>query len=180
MRLFLSLIFLLSIPLKYVFAEKNSGIDNMGESGLIIEVIVYLALVLFLIYLLFWLLKKNRSIIKSNVFNHLGGLSLGQNKSIQIVEIGNKIYILGIGDNINLVNIIENNDDLDYIKESIDYYQNKNGKLTDWLKRKFSFNKKNNFQSQFENELTEKIEQLKDKRTQSVNQLFDENSERNN
>ncbi|MDT2247325.1 flagellar biosynthetic protein FliO [Paenibacillus larvae] len=40
----------------------------------------------------------------------MGGVPLGQNKSIQIVEIGQSLYIVGVGDNIQLLEKVDNPD----------------------------------------------------------------------
>ncbi|WJH33278.1 flagellar biosynthetic protein FliO [Paenibacillus sp. CC-CFT747] len=47
----------------------------------------------------------------------LGGVPLGQNKSVQIVEIGRKLYVLGVGDSINLISIIEDEEEAEYIRD---------------------------------------------------------------
>ncbi|MBD7936713.1 flagellar biosynthetic protein FliO [Cytobacillus sp. FSL K6-0265] len=61
----------------------------------------------FVVALLYGLLKfvnkKSRSYKSTNVVNHLGGTALGQNRSVQVVKIGEKVYILGVGENVQLI-----------------------------------------------------------------------------
>lgn len=62
---------------------------------------------LFVIALLFALLKfinrKNRMFNQHRLMKNIGGLSLGQNKSIQLVVIGETYFIVGVGDEVRLL-----------------------------------------------------------------------------
>lgn len=63
-----------------------------------------LLLILALIYIMIKLLgKKNLSLKQTKVLENLGGISLGQNKSLQMVRVGNKILLIGVGENIELL-----------------------------------------------------------------------------
>ncbi len=63
--------------------------DSLAIS--IVKTIVLLGLILFLIYFLLKLLnKKNRLFQQSKTLENLGGISLGQNKSIQVIRVGEK------------------------------------------------------------------------------------------
>ena len=37
------------------------------------------------------------------MLENLGGISVGQNKSIQLVRIGSRLYIIGVGDNVEML-----------------------------------------------------------------------------
>lgn len=150
-------------------STENSSKADIGNS--IAQLFFSLFMVLILIYILFWLMKKKNKFSGTNLYNHLGGLPLGQNKSIQTIEIGNKIYILGVGQDIKLINIVENEEDIDAIKNSVKVEANSN--LFNELTTRF-IKKNNSSTSRFERELAEKIEQLKHKRAQSVNKLLDD------
>lgn len=76
--------------------------DSLAIS--IVKTIVLLGLILFLIYFLLKLLnKKNRLFQQSKTLENLGGISLGQNKSIQVIRVGEKMYLIGVGDNVELL-----------------------------------------------------------------------------
>ncbi|MNZ60845.1 Flagellar biosynthesis protein, FliO [compost metagenome] len=51
--------------------------------------------------------QRNRSWGTNHSLRSLGGLALGQNHSIQVVEIAGRIYVVGVGDSITLVDKIE-------------------------------------------------------------------------
>lgn len=71
---------------------------------------------LFVVGLLVGLLKfvnrKNRIYDKSKMMKNMGGLSLGQQKSIQLVRIGNSLYLIGVGDDIRLLKEITDSDEI--------------------------------------------------------------------
>ena len=80
---------------------------------------------LFVVGLLFGLLKfvnrKNRIYDKSKMMKNMGGLSLGQQKSIQLVRIGNSFYLIGVGEDLRLLKEIT---DAGEIAELESYYTN--------------------------------------------------------
>lgn len=81
--------------------------DNNFSSGSlalnIVKMVFALLLILALIYLLLWFLKKRNAYQQVGSLENVGGISLGQNKSVQIVRIGSKMYVLGVGDNVDLL-----------------------------------------------------------------------------
>lgn len=73
----------------------------------ILKIIFALALVLILIYLVLTFLKKKNKFQSGNkALEHLGGMSVGSQKSIQIVRIGNKVYAIGIGNDVTMLDEI--------------------------------------------------------------------------
>ncbi|MGD9677127.1 MAG: flagellar biosynthetic protein FliO [Vulcanibacillus sp.] len=145
---------------------QTEGISNDD----IIKMFIYLIVILLLIYSLFWFINKKNRFIKSSLFNNFGGHPLGQNKSIQVIEIGNKIYILGVSGEINLIKVLEEEEDIKAIKKLV-YSNDGRSKMFTLFKNKKKSSK------QFENELAEKFDQLKEKRLYSINNIFDERDE---
>ena len=62
-----------------------------------------------------------------NSIRSLGGVPLGQNKSIQIVEIGHSLFVVGVGENIQLLDKII---DADEVRISRSYYNLR--KMIEW------------------------------------------------
>ncbi|MEK5039538.1 flagellar biosynthetic protein FliO [Sporosarcina sp. FSL K6-3457] len=103
-------------------ADLSSNDKAVGSSvGDYIKVMVAL---LFVVGLLFGLLKvvnrKNRLYDKNRFMKNMGGLSLGQHKSIQLVVIGESYYLVGVGDDIRLLKEIT---DPAEIEKLVEFYK---------------------------------------------------------
>ncbi|WP_022792782.1 flagellar biosynthetic protein FliO [Marinococcus halotolerans] len=69
--------------------------------------------------LLFWLLKfinkKTSKYQSTRWLQSIGGIGLGQNKSIQVVKVGDKMLVVGVGDTISLLQEIEDKEEQERI-----------------------------------------------------------------
>lgn len=75
--------------------------------GNLFTVIVVLGLIIVLIVVLIRFLgKRNRNMFQSRSIRTLGAIGLGPNKSLQVIEIGGSIYLVGVGESISLVDKI--------------------------------------------------------------------------
>ncbi|OXS78560.1 flagellar biosynthetic protein FliO [Domibacillus enclensis] len=83
--------------------------DSVGIGFLdIVRMIAALAFVVALLYfLLRFVNKKSRSFQDTNVVRHLGGTALGGSRSVQIVKVGDSVFVLGVGEDISLIKEIE-------------------------------------------------------------------------
>ncbi|KGX88436.1 flagellar biosynthetic protein FliO [Pontibacillus litoralis] len=69
-----------------------------------IKLISALALIIGLLYaLLKFMNKRNKMFHNVKTLQNLGGVSLGQNKSLQVVRIGDQLFAIGVGDNVELL-----------------------------------------------------------------------------
>ncbi|SDL73800.1 flagellar biosynthetic protein FliO [Sediminibacillus halophilus] len=97
-------------------SESDGKQDNQIEpadkssSGLFfyfIRLLLALGLVLALIYfLLKFLNRKNKMYQKVRALENIGGIALGPQKSLQIVRIGGKLFVVGVGDNVEMLSEI--------------------------------------------------------------------------
>lgn len=79
--------------------------------GLIVRVVVVLALIIGLIYILLKLFNRTKQFNKQGeVLVNLGGLSLGTNKSVQMLKVGEKIYLIGVGDDVSILTEVTDED----------------------------------------------------------------------
>lgn len=133
----------------YAGAEANApGIGDAGASlpdtglqsfYLVLKVLFFLAVIIGLFFILIRLLaKRNRAGAFGRPIRSLGGVPLGQNKSLQIVSIGKTLYIVGVGDNVQL---LEKIDDENAVAELTELLSGGSGSVTEqltighWLKR---------------------------------------------
>ncbi len=71
---------------------------------LIFQIIIALALIIGLIYaLLKFFNRSGRFSKQGDSLESLGGLSLGTSKSVQLIKIGTKVYLVGVGDDVSLL-----------------------------------------------------------------------------
>lgn len=141
----------------------------------------------FVIGLLFALLKfinrKNKAYQSNKLMKNLGGLALGQQKSIQLVTIGDAFYIVGVGENVELLKEITDPEEINrlqqYFEESDDLPTD--GLLDRLLSKAFkkvapSTSKEAEGTSQFGQLFSERIEQMKAERKQHIKRLEEKES----
>lgn len=94
-------------------SDEDKLLNNDGEKkksllSTAIQTIFALLLVLALIYILLKFMKnRNKSFQQVNLMENHGGISVGSNKSIQIIQIGSSFYLVGVGNNVELLSKIE-------------------------------------------------------------------------
>jgi len=139
----------------------NSSGDALDTAGMIFQVIVILALVIGLFYIAIRILaKRNRMIGANRSLRSLGGVPLGPNKSIQIVEIGHCLYIVGVGESIGLLEKIDDPDEVAYLTELLEQRTSmpQFASLTDWMQRKLG--KQNDAKQETDAEATQSFQQV--------------------
>lgn len=73
-----------------------------------------LAVVIALIYIILrFVNKRNRMFGQMKTMENLGGISLGPNRSIQLVRIGDNVLVVGVGDTIQLLKEITSQAEID-------------------------------------------------------------------
>lgn len=81
----------------------------------------YLALIIGMFLLIIKLIaKRNRTMLPGRIVRTLGGSALGSGKSVQVVEIGGAYYILGVGENIHLIAKIEDPEEVEAIRSTLE------------------------------------------------------------
>ena len=136
----------------------------------------------FVIGLLFALLKfinrKNRLYSKSQLMKNVGGISLGQHKSVQLIVVGDRYYLIGVGDDIRLLKEITDRAEIDALT---DYYDDIDEKSpAGWIERIFGkiaeIRKQNSGHSDtgsadFSNVFNTRLEEMKEERKRHLSQL---------
>ncbi|WP_273831746.1 flagellar biosynthetic protein FliO [Guptibacillus sedimenti] len=100
--------------------EEQTEVDgaNTNIFFLLIKLVFYTIVVVGLIYLLIrFLSKRQQKLQHHSVFTPIGGTPLGNNKSVQMVKVGDSLYMIGVGDNVNLLKEIEDKEEVERILE---------------------------------------------------------------
>ena len=102
--------------------ETESASSSIGVFDYI-KVLLALGLVIgLLIFILKMLNRKNMAYQQNSLMKNLGGISVGAQKSVQLLQIGNRLYIVGVGEDISLIREIDNPEEMEQI---LSYYENK-------------------------------------------------------
>ncbi|MEC5422681.1 flagellar biosynthetic protein FliO [Virgibacillus sp. C22-A2] len=91
----------------------------------LVKMFFALLLILALIYLLLkFLSKRSKLFHQVKALENLGGVSVGQNKSIQIVRIGTQVFLIGVGENVEMLHEITDNEVIEDLLHSEKAVQN--------------------------------------------------------
>ncbi len=108
-------------------AEQDiPAISDSGEpSGInfwtFVRLIGALAFVVILLYaLLKFVNSKTKNFQQSRLIKNMGGTTLGGNRSVQIVKIADSYYILGVGEDVNLIKEINTPEEMEELEEYFD------------------------------------------------------------
>lgn len=120
------------MPQISAYAEmENSSVDedfpigsNVGDASdlwlSLVKVIFVLIVIIGLILLIVkFLAKNNQAWFGKRSIRVVSGVQLAQNKSLQIVEIGDSIYLLGVGEDVRLVDKINDPEQVSLIREQL-------------------------------------------------------------
>ncbi|WP_066259142.1 flagellar biosynthetic protein FliO [Neobacillus drentensis] len=108
--------------------QKNTvatqGTPRAGEtSSLVPQVLKFIfsfaAIIILLLLCLKFLKAKSKQMTSQGPMYTMGGHSLGGNRSLQLMMIGKTLYILGVGNDVQLLRTIEPGDEQDSILQSL-------------------------------------------------------------
>ncbi|KIL47729.1 flagellar biosynthetic protein FliO [Jeotgalibacillus campisalis] len=106
--------------------ESNNqapAVDEEAGSGDPVTWVTYLKLIgalAFVLILLYALLKfvnsKTRNFQQSMLIQNMGGTALGGNRSVQIVKIAGSYFVLGVGEDVQLIKEVTDPDELNHFE----------------------------------------------------------------
>jgi flagellar protein FliO/FliZ len=101
-------------------AEGQPEQDESGKIGLtswdFIKMILATGFTIGLLYaLLKFINKKSKVYNRSQLVENLGGAALGANRSVQLIKVGKRILVVGVGENIQLLKEIDNSEEYSQI-----------------------------------------------------------------
>lgn len=166
-------------------AENNAPItesdeDNTDKAPVSTSAWDYVKTLLALVFvigLLFALLKfvnrKNRLYDKNRLMKNMGGISLGQHKSVQLVVVGESYYLIGVGEDIRLLKEITDKDEIEKLIEFYgeDHVDTGMGWLDRLLAMKKQPKKENNQTTDFSNVFNTRLDEMKEERQRHIRQL---------
>ncbi|RSL32845.1 flagellar biosynthetic protein FliO [Salibacterium salarium] len=155
----------------------SSGPEMMEDTNvfkMLFQLVLALAAVIAIMYfLLKFINKRTQSFQSQKTMQNLGGVPLGQNKSVQMIKIGDRLLIVGVGDSIRLLKEIEEESEIE------DLLENDSTSDTGWTKKGFSmfqglFNKRKaekKDSESFQHVLEDQLGEMKDTRKKARRHL---------
>ncbi|MBM7094185.1 flagellar biosynthetic protein FliO [Bacillus sp. H-16] len=137
---------------------------SQGEQsyiGLLFQMFLALAFIIALIYGLLKLFnKRNQTFQSHSVISSVGGVNLGPNRSVQLIKVGDKLLVVGVGENIQLLKEVTDPEEVEKMLEEHrpqDAYDIPLNKAGRWLKETVSSGRKKptSFSSLLEDNLKE-------------------------
>lgn len=104
-----------ALPKKVVDSEQSPSLFPLFLKFIFSFILV----VSLLILLLRFLSKRNSMLQSSGPVIHMGGQPLGNNRSLQILHIGQTIYIVGVGETVTLIRTISQGEEYMHLLENI-------------------------------------------------------------
>lgn len=95
------------------------GLDTASTFWMVTKVIFFLIVIIGIFFAIIKFLSQKNKLLFGRSLRSLGGVPLGQNKSIQVVEIGRSLYIVGVGDNVQLLEKIEDEEEVAYLTDML-------------------------------------------------------------
>ncbi|MGE7693507.1 flagellar biosynthetic protein FliO [Lysinibacillus sp. NPDC094177] len=159
-------------------AKQDSNLQAAGDISAweYIKMVLALIFVVVLFYgLMKFLNKRNLNFQRNQLVQNLGGLSLGAQKSVQLLQVGKTLYLVGVGENVQLLREITDPDEIatllalynerqdlaatsPYIAEVFSKFKRKNSKSSPTQQ------KQNSFGELFE----KKISEIKQERSEEL------------
>lgn len=116
--------------------EQPAAIPGSGTGsmiGYLVQVIFSLGFIVLLIFLLLRFLGKRQVAQSHGPIKVISAAALGNGKTLQVVMIGESLYIVGVGDNVQLLRQIEPGDEVDLILADAEIKPMKNPFALSWL-----------------------------------------------
>lgn len=113
-------------------AEVESPNFFISLLRLVLALGVIIALIIFISK---FLKNRNKYLGKQGIIENYGGISVGANKSLQTIRIGDRYYVIGVGDNIELLLEITDEETMEQLKKN-ENEGNKSMDFMPWIKDK--------------------------------------------
>lgn len=153
--------------------EDEANNSSMGWQ--IVRLIIGLALVLGLVYVVLKFLGKRNGFNQQPGFlRNVGGVSVGANKSVQIIRVGNKYYLIGVGDNVEL---LEEIDDPETIEQLVDQSIEKDTDALSFFSREKNNKGNKTSGKSFDQLLTRELKSIRKNRQNLINKHKDDLNE---
>lgn len=161
--------------------DKQQEIPALKSSKLTffdyVKMIFSFAIVIGLLYLVLnWIKRNGTTFNKNSLVTSLGGTSVGSNKSVQLIKIGNSVYVVGVGENVTLLKEINNPEEIQTIDEKVEQRNQVDMKVSKLFGKAIKI-ERNQFDSpkdSFKNLFQQQIQSIKGKKNSILTRMDEE------
>jgi flagellar protein FliO/FliZ len=161
-------------------SNQTEGIEHKPPFITFLDFLKMIFALLFVLALIYGALKfinsRNKLFDGARSVENIGGTNLGNNKSLQLVKVGNSILVVGVGDSINLLKEITDEEEKDHLLQAYRDRTESNAitseNLSTFVEKLRNVNKNKNT-SHFSSLLKEQIGQLSTERKNRMKELDD-------
>lgn len=111
------------------------AIDSNVAGNLVWVIVALLIVVGLIILLIRFLASRNRGWGGSCSLRTLAGTGLGPNKSLQIVELAGRIYVVGVGNEVTLLDKIDDPSEVEAIVALLEQQSGSWGSVSDYIRK---------------------------------------------
>ena len=100
---------------------ETQPIEEKSFAAILGQLIFYTLLIIAMIYgLIRFLASRQKKMQPNQAVKLMGGTPLGNNKSLQLVKVGNQIYMIGVGDQVTLIKEFSSEDEINGIEKDLE------------------------------------------------------------
>ncbi len=167
--------------------KDNTLVSSPGIT--FVDVLKMIMALVFVIALIYFLLKfinnKGKSYQQNKLIHNLGGTSLGGTKSVQLVKIGERILVLGVGEDIRLLKEVDAKEEVENMVEYFEAKQEQFGQSKDlvtnlwskWKEKQDRGQKTQNESQPFQSVLKGQLDQMKHDRKRMMKEWENKSDE---
>jgi flagellar protein FliO/FliZ len=143
--------------------QVGTGLTDQSLFGMFFKLFIALAAVIFMIYALIRFIgRRSQSYQTHRTLQNIGGVHIGSNRSIQLVRVGERVLVVGVGETIQLLKEIDDHSEVKKIVEDyeVQEVQQQLSSAVSWVKSKLngheeSHDSKQYFKGLLERQLTD-------------------------
>ena len=170
--------------------EESSKLNTTEDTSLVViifKLIFYTLLILVMIYALIkFLALRQKKLQPNQAVKLMGGTPLGNNKSLQLVKVGEKVYLIGVGDQVTLIKEFSESDEINSIETDLENQStlftsplaNISTSIVNFSKEKISKRMESKPNLSFEHLFKQSLNKQKGKQDQLKQDLNEENEEK--
>lgn len=151
--------------------SQIESIENTEPSFVwsLVKLVFILALMIGLLYIgVRFFSRRNRQINDLKMLENLGGIPVGQQKSVQLIRVGHAYYLLGVGENVELLKEIDDESMIHELETLAETAEETNIFAT--FKRDQHDNKEDSSLNSFKNIYTKELNNLMNHRKEMIDQ----------